>query len=58
MRRRSKSENQEFRVRIAEAGNRFAPIFPFAKCEPLVARHFFPVFNKPRTFPAAHNLGI
>lgn len=54
MRRGSKTQNQELRARISEAGNRFAPIIPFAKRAPLRLRDLFPVAHQARTLAAVN----
>ena len=58
MRCRCKSENQQLCMRIAKAGNGFAPIFPFAKGEAFLARYLFAVFHETRTFTAEDDFNV
>ncbi len=58
MRGRRKSKNQQLRLRISEARDGFAPIFPVAKCEALFARDFLPVAHQARTEPALDDFFI
>jgi hypothetical protein len=52
MRRGRQSEDQQFRLMVAESRHRFAPVLAFPERQPLFKRHSFAVFHQPRTLPA------
>lgn len=55
---RRKSKNEQFRTRISEAGDRFAPVFPIEKRPALRARNAFPVADQARALSAGDDLLI
>ncbi len=56
MRRRSKSQNQQLRLRISKSRHRLAPVLAPAKRQSLFPRHPLAVFHQPRTLPAPNDL--
>jgi hypothetical protein len=52
------TQNQKPRVRIAESGNRLAPVFALAKCAPFLSRYFLAEPHQPRAFSTRDNFLI
>ena len=55
MRGRREAKDQEFCVRIAESGERLAPVSVFTEHATLFAGHFFTISHQARTPAAGHN---
>src|ERR1700728_4920414 len=54
----SEAENQQLRARVAEAGDRLAPVVPIAVGEALFGGDRFAILHQPRAFAAGDDFAI